>query len=270
MHLVKKESHSLLYIKIFLLAVLIAAFASTSYKLFLLIKESSFKHDSFNLLIEGKNSYLVHLEKREKKMSIIDFMRLGRIFNNKNRIEASLTVNIPIDGKISYDAQNKEELLPPAKLVPGVFLSSERYKFENINQFDLLKFIFFSSLVRGADRVYLDINSGGDTGISSQELFDSFGDREIINEKVSIEIINATDIDGLGAKISQILKNSGYNVIAISTGKGKKTAVITKKRGSATVKKLSNFFNTRAVEGERSGIADVSLIIGQDFAKNFD
>lgn len=264
----KKDSHSLLYIKIFLSCVLIAGFLSVSYKIFILVKDSSFKYDSFNLLVVGKKAQLVHFDSDKKKMAIIDLISPEQTFNNKHKISSSLVVGIPIDGKIIYSLKDNDFL--SIKNVLPIILTPQKYKLEGINQFDILKLSAFSYLVSKSDKSFEKIDLGGQEKVAGSKFLSVFRDPEILNEKLSIEIINSTDIDGLGGKITTILENASYNIISISTGTHQESRIITQRKESVTVKRLQSFFGIEVVKARDQGIADVSVILGRDLVKNLN
>lgn len=245
----KRESQNLIYIKIFLVVLAFAAFISIAYKFFLLVQNSTFKHDSFNLLLVSDNVSLYHLDRRKNELLIKDLGGKAEAIKNKNKISTSLALGVPLDGKIVIeDGQGR---LSVREIFPLLFTPG-KYDLDGLNELDIIKFLILSSITA-----------------ENKSSLDYFRDAEIINEKISIEIINSTEIDGLGGTILEMLKGAGYNVISVSTEQGQKSQITARKKG-VSVQKLTKLFGLPVIEVSDSGIADVSIILGKDFIKNLN
>ncbi len=115
--------------------------------------------------------------------------------------------------------------------------------------------------------------------VIDSELFDAFiadkfQDQLIRSEKVSLEIINATDQDGIAALFARILRNLGANVVAKSTAEKSEdfNCLIRlsekKTEESHIVRRLKRLYQCKVdtVLPEKN-IADVQVILGNEFLK---
>lgn len=92
-----------------------------------------------------------------------------------------------------------------------------------------------------------------------------FVDPTILNEKVTIQITNATEVSGLGNKLAKYITNMGGNVVLVNSSKDiKDKSQIIYRGGSYTVKKLENFLDVSGQKKEMDSISDVVVIIGKD------
>src|SRR3989338_5055451 len=96
-----KSGSTLNYIKLFLIVVLFCALISLLYKSFLLVKNSSFKYGSFNLMLLDKNAYVVHIENSDKKISILKIDNAGKLLSGKSRLTQSMILGIFLDSSIT-------------------------------------------------------------------------------------------------------------------------------------------------------------------------
>lgn len=100
-----------------------------------------------------------------------------------------------------------------------------------------------------------------------------FEDREVLAEKLSVEILNASAEPGLSTKIGQILGAAGIDVAFAGNADNRSphSALQVSEAGkdSQTVHKISRFFNLKPTVQKESKLFDVTLILGEDLAKEF-
>ena len=254
------------YIKIFLLVVLFAALISLSFRIFLMFKNSSFRYATFNVLLtDSKNANLIHIDRNQNKMSIVYLPKSGSALSSRSRFSESLIIGIPVDGKIS--AQN---VLPVA--ADGSFLAknsllallfnSSGTKLDNLNSLDLIKIFLYTKQISQNDRSYVTIKKE-----NLPQNYENFFDKQIFNEKESVQIINGADISGLGSRVAGVLKNAGYNVIATSNGKSSKSYIKSISPDSISTKRLQNFLNVPVIKSDGNSIADITVVLGEDISK---
>lgn len=239
-----KETGSLIYAKIFFLIFLLALFLSLSYKAITAVRDSSFKGDSFNLLVLGKENSLVHISKSDKKIVVLKLSTKG--LNKQNKIEQSMKVGLLVDGVISG---NNISFPPPVALI----FSSSGNKLSNVNSFDIGKIILYSKTYETKHLDFSDDNV--------KNLFD----RGILEDKISVEVINATDVNGLGSNFSSALKNTGFNVVSVdSEERATKSVLSGIDPSSSTIKRLSNSLGIKISDKHKSPTADIKVMIGED------
>lgn len=109
--------------------------------------------------------------------------------------------------------------------------------------------------------------------IENQEIFNTglFKDTKIKNEYFSIEILNATEHDGLAQRLSVMLKNAGFRTIRISDYPGKSDAskiiYTDESRDSFSVNTLQLIIGCGLEKARDGGRADISIILGEDYWK---
>ena len=91
---------SFFYLKLFILLIIILVIGAITFRIISEIAGSSFKNNTFSLLIVSKDSKLIYVDKYEKSVM---FLALGDIRNfvkGKSTLEASFALGIPINGMI--------------------------------------------------------------------------------------------------------------------------------------------------------------------------
>ena len=112
-----------------------------------------------------------------------------------------------------------------------------------------------------------------------KELKDIYLDSEIAEEKLSISVVNASGINGLGKRVSRYVSNTGGRVIDLNTkNEDTEKSVILYKQDSKTVSYLSNVLNinnTVKVEDNSAKLqeypelikSDVVVVLGLDISE---
>ena len=268
----RKKSDNTLYIKLFILIVLFAAFISITYKTFLLVKNRSFRHDTFNVMLIGRDAHLVGFNTQKKQINVLEFTEGRDLFSRKKNFSASIFSGVPLDGMIiSIKPENLIEAkkdFPTFAQTLSLILEDEKYVFYNINKFDLVKLYIISKLAPFKYASYDNIQNLAQDFSENQALIgkieEKFHDSEIFNEKISIEIINSTEINGLGGRVGFILSNIGVNVISIKDGEEPKTKITAKEHNLKTLKRIESLFELNAQRNEIPGIADITINLGKD------
>lgn len=272
----KKSSLSL--IPAFLLIVFSLAFLSVSYKVFLLVKNSSFSYKTFNFMLLNHDAYLVHLDRGENKAIIIKFPNKGELLINRSFLSSSILIGLPINGIIIATADRESENLFKDGLVDfneviKIIFSGGNFTLQGMNQFDVIKIYLAMEKIPRNDLAVETIDDfGTDFRNNTYPLLSSdiFRDQEIFNDKITIEIINSTGIDGLGVRVADILKTVGYNVISIKTGNDKKSKIISRTDDISQKKRLAEVLGLKSEKSTGQSIADVSVILGEDIKKSLD
>lgn len=265
----RENSQNLSYIKVFLIVVAIAAIVSLSYRTFLMFKNSSFKYDTFNLLVISDHAYLAHIDRSEEKVVVLKFMSLPSNFPKQNKISQSLTIGAPVDGVISVGKNSGLDLdanFMNRAMTTRLLTNIARYRFEGVNDLDIVKIFLVVNHAQSGSRKALIVDKPSDTALERYDL----SDKQIFNQKISIQVTNSTEIDGLGSKVSTMLKNAGYNVVSTNNGTDKVSIIKSGDLNGESVRRLKEIFNTAVTPANNNSIADVVVVLGKDFAGKID
>jgi hypothetical protein len=254
----KAKQNNLQLAGIFLAVVLGLVVMSFAVKLLFVVKESKFdgSHE-FNVVFTGINEQdVVSFSPQNRSISILKI-------NNKidNPVKA---LGVPVDGVIrvkgNINTKNLSTLLFKSEFPLG-------QKVEKLTFLDLLRLGLFSRTVV-SDSVYQREFSDDLTSAQKNTLVSlTFNDPTIYEENLSIEIINAASVNGLGTKLANFITNIGGNTVLISGGDSPedKSKIIYSGKMSYTVKRLASYFNLPKEQADKRGIADVIIIIGKGF-----
>lgn len=97
-----------------------------------------------------------------------------------------------------------------------------------------------------------------------------FLDEVITSEKKSIEVVNGTEIPGLGNRVARSITNSGGNVVVVTSSQEEiaKSEIQYSLEESYTASKLSEVLGIPLVKMKDGGISDIVIRIGKDKAES--
>ena len=255
----KKQSNNLNLAVLFIGVVLFFTTISIGFKIFFLVKESKFdtKHN-FNVEVKDlSNINVISFSPKQNKIFVIEVDEKVKT----NNIGSLL--GLPIDARVNLFDNEFESNHISSVLIKSSF--SFPKKLENMTVLDAIRLALFAKSVSPNSLVieklsYDLINTDQNSLIES-----SFKDSTIDDEKKAIEIVNATDVFGLGGRLANLITNIGGDVILVSTKEKSKTSkIIYSNKKSYTVERLSKYLGFPIEETDKESVADVIIVIGED------
>ncbi len=266
----KKASRSnMFYIVILVVTIIVLTTISLGVKFVKLLSDSSFKTPSFNVLILDQDARVVHVDRDSREISVFKINGSRDEIEKLSDLGVALTFRIPIDARITYDKNKKisdEEFFSLKHAIASLF-NAVGADYKNMNSSDVLKMYKASRSVDSEnitkidrDKSYLkDPNKNIDG-----ELSEAFRDEGIVNEQLSVEVINATGVVGFGSRMSRLLENAGYNVISIKNGESISSQIIDRTETSGlTQVYLSRFLDLPIKSDQSTPVADISIVFGK-------
>ena len=91
-------------------------------------------------------------------------------------------------------------------------------------------------------------------------------DAFIEKDKQTIQIINATNVSGLGNRLAKLVTNMGGDVIIVATGNipRKKSVISYIDKKTYTVERLEKVLGYEVVKTTEDAISDITIVIGED------
>lgn len=262
------ERNNLEVVIVFLFFVFGLLITSAVVKLLFLISESKF---------DGVHPVIVEIVSKKNKATILAFspdresISVLEISSDKAPNSLGKLLAIPIDGSIRFKNDQAEEAYFSSSSVRSS-IKELFFHFRdldtNITVIDVLRLFMYSQAVSLGNITTKNTSLPQDQTaidkISSAFFVDSF----ITSEKLSIEVINGTDMPGLANRLGRLLGNIGGNVITV--GSSQKAIKISQiscfDEKKYTCKRLSKVLGFPIARGE-FGISDVIIRIGEDRAK---
>lgn len=224
-----------------------------------LLKETKFDGSShFSLEIQNDRINKIQIISFSPQSSSIGILSLDNL-NPR-------TLEIPIDAKIYSSETVKSGNVKTSLLKLLLDVKDQK----EINFIDVLKLLFFSETVKDNSISEKKIDSQTSKVNIDSVVSTFFVDPQISNENLSIEVVNSTNVSGLGNRLANYVSNMGGNVILVSTGDEKKESEIDYTKDSYAVDKLSSILNFKTVKMQKKSLSDVIITIGDDSLKKLN
>lgn len=270
------SSFSFTYLKVFLLLIFFLVLGALTVRGITLYKERSFTANSFNLLVHSEEkAFLYILEQSPKKLSIIELEHYLMRIDPQDRMASSIVLGIPIHGIVfsreidDYSLENAKDFFRVSNVIEAFFVPG-KYAMNNFNYFDF--FIFWLSTGGVDDDSFflesLDLRKD-DFELSNLSLQND----TVFNQKVSVEVVNATDVNRLGKYVADMLLASGFNVVSVVGGENRVVSSIQYKSDIAeeTDMLLFQLFDIPSqIDLSENAVSDVQIVIGSDIGKRVE
>lgn len=268
--ILKKASRSnIFYIVILIFVVVILTVVSLGIKFIKLLSESTFNTPSFSVLVLDQDARVIHVDRKNHEISVFKINGSREEVEKLSNLGASLTFRVPIDARITYDSDKhiSEPQFFSFKHVLGSLFNTLGADYKGLNSSDVLKMYFASRSVDSENMTTIERNKSylkDPNKNIDKELSEAFRDESIVNEQISIEVVNATGVAGFGSRMSRLLENAGYNVIAVKNGENVSSQIIDRTTTPGNTQKyLQRFLNLPVKSDSSTPVADISIIFGE-------
>ncbi len=243
--------------------VILIILVSLSIKAFLVIKQNRFDGKKINISVSKNNQVkaIVGIDDTKKTISIL---KINDYIKDKTSISESIGLFTDANIESTSDLSVKK--------IDSLFIKSA-FKLDgvktNLTIFDSLWLFLLSKNVSSNSIKEHELNiSKPERGVDDK-IIDLFSDKNILEESLSVQIVNATNELGLGRKFERIIVNMGGNVVSITSARVKqpKSKIMYFGDSSYTVQKLENILNFKSEKVEDKSVGDIVIIIGEDYKK---
>lgn len=250
----RKSSANLQFAAFFFVLVGATILLSLILRVFFLLKESKFDGSShFSLEVRNSKTQFLSFSPQSSDIKILTFQNTSAPFE------------IPKDAQITASSEINSKNLK-SSLFEMMF---EFPRHKEINIVDVFRLLLFSETVKDSSITQKEVTNKTEKTEIDSIISKYFQDPKIIEEKLSIEVINATDISGLGNKIANLVVNMGGNVILVSTGDMKKESTVEYIADSYTADKIAKILKFKKTKKESMGksLTDITVIIGTSYVR---
>lgn len=231
---------------------------SLIFKTLILFEKSKFNgSNTISILFNEKNNeQIVYFSPQTPSISILTLKGYDQ---NVGR-----ALEIPIDGR-AYSEKSLNGNNLSSQLLSSVFNFKNQ---KDINIVDYLKLYFFTKSTNKNLITEKNFSSDSNPRDISSLISTVFVDPMLSGEKQNIEVINATDVYGLGNRLANLISNMGGNVILVTTQDPADKSQIEYVKKSYTAKRLNQLLGFDLVRTEKKSIPDVIITIGKDSLSN--
>lgn len=259
-----KESNTKAAI-IFVAFVISIISISLIFKFIFLLSQSQFDDSKkFTIIVSNqKNIEVVSFSpdsaKTGPKSRSISILKLNENINTP----VGQFLAISIDGFVKGDSLDLNQKID--SLLPKMILNYKKLQ-TNLSVIDFIKFFIFAKSLPDREIYIKDISQDLNNGEIDSIVTKLVSDVQIEKDAKTIQIINGTNVLGLGNRLARLVNNIGGDVIIVATAnktqKYSEISYIDNK--SYTVERLSKILGFKVVEVSDEKIADIVITIGED------
>jgi hypothetical protein len=218
------------------------------------------------LIVTQDDSHIMRLDTKDKKISHL------KIFDVKldahNLKNASINTGVPLHAGVivKNSTDDSRDIFSLGNVL--TLLLSNQTELVQINEWDMIRIAYEAKKIPLDNQTFKEIkNYVHDRSIISQidhELYELFRDPEVINEQVSVEVVNATSVSGLASSIAKMLENGGYTVVSIRSSETENSSIQTNDTSSITAQHIQKIFSFPVKASGKNAVADIRIVIGDD------
>lgn len=242
---------------------------SILFKLISLIEKSKFdgKH-SFNVSIQRNNSdfAVVSFLPENKSMSFLK-VTPDNSSSLKDLQEKKIgrILGIPLDGNIKFNKPATAGNKDPKKEMQAALLNYKNIE-TDLNIVDIVRLWMYSRGISSYLINVKEVKTGLEQGTIDKISSSLFNDLTLSSERKSIEIINGTEVPGLGNRLARVIGNIGGNVVAVSTSDRLlyKSEILYFGEKNYTTDRVKKVLGINVISTEKSGISDITVKVGKD------
>lgn len=219
---------------------------------------------------DGKSRFTIAIEQQRPVILSFDPVnkRVSQLTVSEKNASQSLeqTLGIPIDARVRTKKPLEIDKDPTYYLTEILLHPSTSRK--EITEVDVAYLLFFAKSLLPKDFTIEKLDMPKTTSEVDSISEQLFADSKIIDDNISIEIINGTNTAGLGKRLERVVKNIGGNVVMVSNTRTVENVskIYYYQDKSYTLDRLEKYLHISAKQRSSRGVADISIIIGEDKA----
>ncbi len=255
---VKTQKHNTKIAVFFVIFVCLIILGSVILKAVHLVSQGNFDGSNrFTISISSnKNFKILSFSPNTRSISVLKLD--GKIKNlNVNKF-----LGIPIDGFVKAGFLETDRDV--ASLMSNIVFGYRRIE-TNLTIVDVLRLFLVSKTTSLNDISTVVVSSTLESARIDEIVAKLFNDSEIEKEDQTIEIVNATSVIGLGARLGRLITNMGGKVVQVSTGNLQRNSLILYNgRETYTLRRLSKLLGFKITQENKQSIANIKIVLGED------
>ena len=259
---VPKEIKSLKTVFIYAGIVLFFVFVSFAIKTFFVIQHSKY---------DGQHTFTIVIAKNHKVGELIafnpstpSFSLLHIVSGDVPLVSYGKLLAVAADGTVD----SNEDIPYGTKVTTTMLYLLLHFNSikTNLTLYDIGRLLLLSKNVSETDKKIKDIQLPVEDIEQDKINTSLFTDDTLSSENTSIQIINATDMPGIGKRLERVITNIGGNVVAVSTAQTKENVskIQSSNNETYTIKKLKNLFKFPVTKPDNPAVGNITIIIGED------
>ncbi len=263
---VRKEKDSMRMLYIYASVVILLITVSFTIRLFTLFLQSKFDgHQHFSIAVT-KNSAVkevIAFSPQIPSLAVLEVTDAKPVPHQSLAKEYGIATDAHLDVQDAIDVNNDA----------GGMLWSAVTHFHSVKTdmtiVDLIRLVLISHDIVSNNKLISEINLAGINPDNNTLIARVMNDPSITAENVSIQIINASKVSGMGQRLGRVLTNLGGTVVDVTTSYEAKPTSSIQYYGDQTytLRKVTSLLGFPVTQLQKQTIANIVIILGEDSIK---
>ncbi len=242
----------------FVLLVVLLVGLSVALKIFLLFKAAKF---------DGQHQFILelHAPSQNQLLSFDPDMNSAVVLSLKGQVASPFgnSLGIPEDGVVTVSARSDSLYT----FVQNLLFHPPSHSPFNI--VDRIRFFLFVNNIKPTSISEVEWTVSNQT--DDQKLTQLFTDHTAYTENLSVAIVNASGVAGLGNKVATYFSHIGVNVISVTSSQQQvdPTAIVYSGKEGYTVDRLARIFSKKPKASTAPMLSDITVTLGKESANAF-
>lgn len=263
---VRKEKDSMRMLYMYASVVILLIVVSFTIRLFTLFLQSKFDgHEHFSIAVTKHATVkeIIAFSPQIPSLSVLEVKDTKPVPYQDLAKEYGIATDAQLDVQDAIDISNDA----------GVMLWNATTSFTSVKTdmtvVDLVRLVLISHDIVSNNKLISEINLAGINPNNNTLIARAMNDPSITSENVSIQIINASDISGMGQRLGRVLTNLGGTVVDVTTAHESKPTSSIQYFGEETytLRKIKARLGYPVTQLQKQTIANIVITLGKDSSK---
>jgi len=243
---------------VFFAFIIFIVVISLIFKLIILIGNGQFDN-SKRFILSITNDKNIEIMSLSPSLNNITIFKFNDALSSS---QAGRLLEIPIDGIIESKSINLNQ--SANSLFMNSILNYNKLK-TKLTIIDILRLLILTKTIPESAVNIVTVEDQGGL-VPDNIVGNSVNDDLIEKDNQTVQIINRTNVSGLGSRLAKMITNMGGNVILVMSEDDsiKKSAITYIDKETYTIKKLQKILGYEVVREPSNAMADITIIIGED------
>lgn len=258
----KQSAHRTMRFALFLgITIILVILAATCIKLAIVIKQSTFD-GQHQFILQVQHPTTTELLVFTPASSSITDITFSQSFSAKILLKQFA---LPVDGTVTTATQESP------KDFTRSFLFHFRTFHPTITFFDAVRLFLFAQGVLPNNIQQDTLPSVTNNPSAQQKINKDFMDKALYKESVSVAVVNAAGVSGLGSNVALVLSHIGVNVISVTSSQQVSAHSLINYSGESTytLQRVQQILHFPLEQSATPGVSDITITIGTDAAERF-
>lgn len=256
---------SYVYLKIFLIIFSLLTVGTVITRSYHLFRNKTYDERFYSVALIGESdTEIVTMTRNNTKTNVskLHIQNTEKSLQGKTLFEKSIILGIPLSASVDSEMSSNELFSLPNTLAH--LFGKREVASQRIGDIDYFYLYLATKNVSEKEIVEKKVlfNDIVEKLVDPVELYELFRSDEIVNQKLSISVINSSGVSGAARRVADMLEMSGYYVISVESAELEESTRVEKSNDDQFL--FTYLFTAEPKVVEKDRLEDIKIIIGKN------